>query len=178
MSLQRHRWGVVRWPLAICVVILVALVVRIALVWAALPPVVASHFDAGGTPNDTMGRLGFFILMGVIMGGTVLLLFGMPLFLRSLPSHMLNVPNRDYWLANDTRRIEALDRLAAFLGWMGAATTALFALALELTIRANLSGGRLQGGVLMVALVAYAVVTVAAIAWQMRALRVPEPEAG
>ncbi len=66
---------------------------------SSLPPVVASHFVAGGAANGFMSR-------GAYLRFTITLLIGLPLliaFLSSItsivPARLINLPNRDYWLA-------------------------------------------------------------------------------
>lgn len=80
----------------------VTLVLAIAFVFvtgSSLPPVVASHFIAGGSANG-------FMLRGTYLRFTTGLLVGLPLlivFLSSvtsiLPARFINLPNREYWLA-------------------------------------------------------------------------------
>lgn len=82
--------------------LLVTLMLAIAFVFVtgrSLPPVVASHFIAGGTANGFMPR-------GTYLRFTAGLLVGLPLliaFLSSitslLPARFINLPNREYWLA-------------------------------------------------------------------------------
>ncbi|MEM8610294.1 MAG: DUF1648 domain-containing protein [Myxococcota bacterium] len=168
-----ERWAAVRWPLLLTVGIVLALGWRVVSVWSSLPDTVASHFAATGEPNAFMGKAGFFWVMGLVGGGTVALLFALPLFLRRLPSSMLNVPNRDYWLATDERRQEALDKLAGFLGWMSMATAALLAVATDLAIRANLDGKPFANVPFLVCLAIYFVFVVGGTFWKLRPLAAP-----
>ena len=135
-----------------------------------------SHFARDGQPNDFMSRGGFFLVIGLIGGGTIALLFAMPLFLRRLPAYMLNVPNRAYWIATDDRRMEALDRLASFLSWGAMATAALLAIAIEFAIRANLHQRGFANGPFIVCLGIYFVFLIALSIQKMHSLAVPEPE--
>lgn len=65
----------------------------------SLPPVVASHFTAGGNANGFMPRGAY---LGLMLSITVLV----PLLLalghgvvRLVPPQFVSLPNRDYWLA-------------------------------------------------------------------------------
>lgn len=65
----------------------------------SLPPVVASHFAAGGNADGFMPRR---VYLGLILALTV----GLPLLLvfihgsvRLIPPRYINLPNREYWLA-------------------------------------------------------------------------------
>lgn len=85
-------------------------VVFVFVTGSSLPPVVASHFTAGGAANGFMPR-------GTYMRLTIALLVGLPLwiaFLSSvtniLPVRVINLPNREYWLA-PKRRADTLSYL-------------------------------------------------------------------
>lgn len=151
-----------------------ALAVRIALVWSHLPESMASHFGAGGKPDAFMSRSGFFLAMALIGGGSVAAVFAAPLLLRITPKKLLNLPNRDYWLANDQRRDAALDRLAGLMGWMGAATTALLVIATELAIQANLQRRNLDEATFLVFLVAYFVFVGVWLVRTLQVFRIPK----
>lgn len=151
-----------------------ALAIRIALVWSDLPDSMASHFGAGGRPDSFMSKGGFFVAMALIGGGSVAAVFAAPLLLHIMPPKLLNLPNREYWLANDERRHAALDRLAGLMGWVGAATTALLVIATELTIQANLEKRNLDEATFLVFLAVYFVFIIAWLVQTMRIFRIPE----
>ena len=153
--------------------IVLALIIRIAAVWGELPETMASHFGFSGEPDAWMSKQGFFFFMALIGGGTVALLFAMRRFLLRLPAHWINLPNREYWLANDERRVEGLSRLSWFLEWMGMATAALLAVATEFAIRANLRQSAFENGPFLVFLLLYFAFVIAALAFKFRALAVP-----
>ena len=76
----------------------------------AMPPKVASHFGPGGSANGYMWRdtYVYFMLAFVVL---------LPLFFNfvasavaRLPVTMINIPNRDYWLAPERRGL-VVDRL-------------------------------------------------------------------
>src|SRR5687768_10431534 len=83
-----------------------------------LPARVATHFDFQGHPNGWMSRSGHLTFMWIL--GTILpLLPVVILYLtRSLPPGLINVPNRDYWLAPE-RRQETLAYLMRLGIWAG-----------------------------------------------------------
>ncbi len=65
----------------------------------SLPPIVASHFAASGHPNGFMPRNAYLGLMLFIAVGVPLLLALVHRLVRFVPPHLVNLPNRDYWLA-------------------------------------------------------------------------------
>src|SRR4029450_10378949 len=79
---------------------------------AGFPDVGATHFDARGAPNATMSR-------GVYRGYMAFLVIVVPLLVAALPiwvsqrwPMLLNIPNREYWLAPE-RSAETLASLRA-----------------------------------------------------------------
>jgi hypothetical protein len=115
--------------------------------------------------------------LAVIGWGTIALLFVVPLFLFRLPPAMISLPNREYWLASDERRVYALDRLAEYLGWTAAATAALLAVAIELAIRANLHETAFADGPFLVFLGAYFAFVLGATIWMLRTFSIGNLEA-
>jgi hypothetical protein len=102
------------------------------------------------------------------------MLFASPQLMRLLPPELINLPHRDYWLANDERRDLAIDRVSGLLGWMGVITTVLLAVALELALRANVHQAPFDNGLFLVFLALYFILVMAGLAVLMRSLRVPE----
>ncbi len=170
-------WGAVGLPLLLTIGIIIVLGLRILLVWTELPASMASNFGGGGRPNAFMSREFFFIFMMVVGGGSVAAVFAAPILLRRWPSRLTNIPNRDYWLANDERLYAAIDRMSGVLGWMGMATALMVAVAVELTIQSNLHQTKFANDAFLVCLGAYFVLVIAALVWMMRAFKVPKEEA-
>ncbi len=144
--------------------------VRVASVWDQLPPMLASHFDASGTPNAWTERGLFFALYTGILGGTVLLLVACSVWIDRIPPRLINLPHRDYWSTPERLPI-ARARIARWMAW-GAVGTALFSVVvLELTIRANLERVPLDSRALGLALAAYFAGAIVGTVWLWRGLR-------
>ena len=112
------------------------------------PPTMAVHFNPAGEPDAWMDRIKF-----IVIGSS--LSFMLPAFIvacagvlpRVLPVSILNLPNKEYWLAPE-RREATLVRLLFFALWLGCLVQA-FMLGLWITIgRANFAGAsaHLSGG--------------------------------
>lgn len=103
---------------------------------SALPPVVASHFAAGGAANGFMARGTYVTLMVVLTVGLPLLFALLSSLVAKVPPNRVSLPNGDYWLAPE-RRAATL----AFLQWHGAFLAVLIAAFLGfvhwLVLRAN-----------------------------------------
>lgn len=65
----------------------------------SLPPIVASHFAADGRANGFMPRNAYLGLMFFIAVGVPLLLALLHRLVGFVPPRLVNLPNREYWLA-------------------------------------------------------------------------------
>lgn len=149
-----------------------AVAVRVALVWDRLPAVMASHYGASGAPNGWMSRAQFFAFMAAVAGGTTLLFAASGFLLRRIPTSLINLPNREHWLAPE-RRAATLDRLSGWMGWFGVGLTAFLAVVTELVVRANLAQSGLSSGPFLVALAGFGLFTVWSLVTLFRQFRPP-----
>jgi len=100
--------------------------------YSKLPDPVPSHFDAAGQVNGEMSLFGFYALM-ISLHVVMLVLFPvLGAFLKVIPNSMINVPNRDYWLAPE-RRDSTLLFNSTFLVAIGWQTSWLLILLFHLT---------------------------------------------
>lgn len=114
-----------------------AVAAHLAYYYPRLPDTVASHFGSSGQANDWSSKRTYTAMILAIAGVLALSFLGIGLLLRRLPSHMINFPNRDYWLAPQ-RRDEAIGALVQLLHWFGVATLALLIAMNQLVFNANL----------------------------------------
>ena len=119
------------------VVTICVCIVQMASWYGDLPDPIASHFDANGEVDGMMGKNGFYILMGLV---NLIFLVGFPilgLIIRQLPDSMINLPNKEYWLAPD-RRSKTFSTSSQFLvgiGWIsGWLMIGIFHLTAEVSI--------------------------------------------
>jgi uncharacterized membrane protein len=83
-----------------------------------LPPVVASHFNAAGTPNGWSSRPAYALLLiavGVLLPLVIIVLVGT---LARSNLAQLNIPARDYWTRPEHSQ-EAARRVRAYIWWLG-----------------------------------------------------------
>ena len=138
----------------------------------ALPELVASHFGPSGAPDAWMSRSG---LIATFVAGQALVFAVAPLgttLVKRLPPELINLPNKDHWLAPE-RRAEAVDRLANHAWGFSAAIGAFFVLVEVLVLRANLAHAPLENGPFFVGLAAVFAFTIAWVARLNAAFRVP-----
>jgi serine/threonine protein kinase len=101
-----------------------------------LPPRLATHFSAEGQPNGWMSKifyLGFVCALPLFFAG----MFGvLGLLMRILPNSLINLPNRDYWLAPE-RRAATVSLVARHLVWLACLLVVFVGALHYLTVRAN-----------------------------------------
>ncbi len=132
-----------------------------------LPPVVASHFNAAGTPNGWQSKEMFF---GIYWGVSTLMtiaFYVLPVLLRRLPVSLINLPNREYWLAPE-RRQKSMASLAVYMHWFGNAIIGLLAGTFQLAIQANLRRQNLPSDAMWALLAGFLIFTGA---WMVRLYR-------
>jgi len=141
-----------------------------------LPAKAASHFDAAGHPNGWMSREMFVAMYAGITMFLAAMPWWMDALVRGLPVGMVNLPNREYWLAPG-RREEAFRKLGGSLATFMLGTVGLLVAMTELAYRANLPGGSFNSSIAWMLMGAYAVVTAAWLVSLFRTfeLSVPRP---
>jgi hypothetical protein len=83
-----------------------------------LPERVATHFNAAGIPDGWMNRTGHLIAMAVFGFTFPLAIIGICWAVQFMPASIINIPHRDYWLADD-RRAESTAYLFRHSIWLG-----------------------------------------------------------
>lgn len=141
-------------PLLFIGALLLAAVVRVALVWNELPDVMASHFGAAGRPDGWQGKTAFFATFAGIFGFTLWVLLLIGKLVQHVPLRLINLPYRDYWLTPE-RMPEAMARLTSSMDWLSVAMTMLLTSTLELTIQANITRQPLDNTSMFVLLIGF-----------------------
>ncbi len=133
--------------------------------YAQLPDVVASHFNARGVANGWQSKTMFF---GFFVGAVALatfVAFGIPAIISKIPKELINLPNKDYWLAPE-RRNETLAILSTSFAWFGCGVLLVVTTAVNYAIGRNLHPqAQLDIPVLFYVLVGFLVFT---ILWSIR----------
>jgi uncharacterized membrane protein len=125
-------------PRLILVLLYAVAIAQLAWYIPRMPPVLATHYDVAGAPNGWMTRsfaLGFHLAM---LGVTALAFVGIPSLIGSLAPTLLNIPNREYWLAPE-RRAASMGALRNRMASLGCATVVLLIVVTGLNFEANLA---------------------------------------
>ena len=130
-----------RLPTLVFVLLAVGAAFYFSSLYAQLPDVMASHFDARGVANGWQTKSAFFtFLIGVSVLAAVVG-FGIPRLIMFLPPQYINLPNKGYWLA-PKRRAETMDFLNGYFAWFGCALFAVILLTINFALQANLRPDR------------------------------------
>jgi uncharacterized membrane protein len=103
----------------------------------SLPPVVASHFAAGGAANGFMPRATYLRFMVTLVVGLPLLIALLASITSLLPVRFINLPNREYWLAPE-RQADSLAYLRNHSARFGVLLVIFLCYVHWLVVRANL----------------------------------------
>lgn len=68
-----------------------------------LPEIVASHFNGFSEPDNFVSKQSFVLLKGVILMLVVFEFALLPLLIEKMPDSLLNLPNKNFWLAKERR---------------------------------------------------------------------------
>ena len=105
--------------------------------YSQLPDVVASHFNARGVANGWQTKPAFFtVFVGVSVLAAVIG-FGIPHIISVMPPQLINLPNKQYWLAPD-QLAETQAFLNNYFEWFGCAVFLIIILTFDYAIQSNL----------------------------------------
>ncbi len=136
---QRRRWWV---PARFAFATLLGIILLQALIYyPQLPAQVASHFDAAGRPNGWSSKSAYFALQAFIVLVVTICFAALPAWLERAPARLVNLPNKDYWLAPE-RRAATMARVASALTWFGCAGLVFITVVAFLVIDFNLGRER------------------------------------
>lgn len=129
-----------------------------------LPDIVGSHFGGDGMPTAWQTKAVFFTIEVLIVVLAAVLGFGVPRIIAAMPVSLINLPNKNFWLAPD-RREESMSYLQMHMAWFACALLAFLLYVMQLVFRANLQHPpRIDSGAFIAALIAFLLfVTVSSI---------------
>ena len=124
-------------PKLVFVLLAVGAAIYFSPYYAQLPEVVASHFNARGVANGWQTKHAFFaVFVGVSVLAAVIG-FGIPRIISAMPRQLINLPNKQYWLAPE-RLAETQAFLNTYFAWFGCAVFAVIILTFDYAIKSNL----------------------------------------
>ena len=122
---------------------------------AAMPGVMATHFGASGSANGWQSKEQFFFVELVLLGVCLLIGFGIPAIIAVAPPSLVNLPNKEFWLA-PVRRDHTLAVFRIQMAWFACALLTFLIVVNQLVFNANQTIPRhLNGPQFTMALVAF-----------------------
>ncbi len=147
-------------------------IVQNAFYWNHLPERVATHFNAQGEPDAWMNRTAATAMMLGFQLGIPLFVLMMAWLASSLPSSMVNIPHREYWLAPE-RREPTLRYMRDCMAWI-AVLTSIFMMSINhLTFMANRDVASLPLAPFLALMAAFLVAVFAVVGCLVRHFRIP-----
>ncbi len=125
-------------PILLVVAASVVTVLQVAIYAPSLPDPMASHFNSAGVADGWMPKSAFLPMMVGLQLGLAVFFLGLGWAIGKLPSTMINIPHREYWLSEE-RVSETLSYNRQMMNWLAALTAGLLLLMFQLTIQANLA---------------------------------------
>ena len=160
-------------PLALSLSVLIVFAIRLLWALPLLPETVASHFDGAGRPNGHQSKTAFAVLCMAFSSGLFAVFALLSSSLHHIPSSLLNLPNREYWLTPERRRA-ALERMGVYLDWFAFATLLVLVGASELALEANLARAPLDDSAFWTLLGCYIAFTVVWTVLLLGAFAIPK----
>ena len=118
------------------VVLSVIFIGQLVYFYPQLPATIASHFNASGQANDWMSKSSFYIFEVILLLFFLAIGLFLPRLLFSLPDSMINLPNKEYWLAPE-RREQTLNSFGESFSWIFVGVIALFVAINQVVLQAN-----------------------------------------
>ncbi len=107
--------------------------------WPLMPETMASHFDGMGKANGFAPRTDFFALYAGLIALFFLIFRILPRQLGRLPDGLINLPNKNFWLAPE-RRESTFAVIEEQMVRFGSSTLILIIATMQLVFQANRSG--------------------------------------
>lgn len=111
--------------------------IETARLWNILPGQLAAHFNIQGDLDRFVSKMQFFWFQLQTILVVILVSLPFQVMFLILPPGMVNMPNREYWLAPE-RRVETMDRLSDFGSMLFGIILIAVQIAFDISAYANL----------------------------------------
>ena len=124
-------------PRLIFVLLVLLAAVYFSYYYPQLPEVVASHFNGQGAANGWQTKPAFFTVLISVSVLAAVVGFGVPSIIAALPPELINLPNKNYWLAPE-RATETMSYLKTHFAWLGCALYLVILVTFDYAVQSNL----------------------------------------
>ncbi|MBB6051083.1 DUF1648 domain-containing protein [Armatimonas rosea] len=173
MQQQQQEKRPLSWAQKTLLVLPALAAAHCAYYYSALPEKMASHFGPSGQADGWMSKTSFMIFYLALVSIFSLMWIGIGAILKKTPNDMINLPNKEYWLAPE-RWEQTIARLGHQMSVFGIATGAFLMAVMHSCFLANLSGGNQLGGLFFVYFIGFMLFTGIWTVQMLRESRLPE----
>lgn len=150
--------------------LIVVFLAQTAYYYPFLPATAATHFNAAGIADGWMPKEAFIVFEVILLFFIVAEFTLVPAAVEKMPDALLNIPNKDFWLA-ETRRAATFETLRIYFEWFAAGLLVLFIVINNYLFRANLNNENLPGAQMWLIIGLFVLFTVVWLASLMRKFR-------
>jgi uncharacterized membrane protein len=125
-----------RFARIIIVTLVAVFIAQGFLAYTELPERIAVHFTMDGMPDRFLAKDSYIVSNSVVAIFVSILFLGIPLLLDRMPPTVLNIPNSNYWLAQN-RKKQTLYILKQMFHGFGCATLVLMIILQHIVQSAN-----------------------------------------
>ena len=148
------------------VIVLLICVFEAARLWSITPAQMAAHFDILGNPDRFVPKAEFFWYQIQTMLVVVIVSLLPQILFLVLPVSLINMPNREYWLAPE-RREGVMDRMSSFAAMMFGIILLTIQAGFEISAYANLRTPILFNARLMLMVMAASFIAIGVLLFQL-----------
>ena len=139
-------------------ILLVILAGISAFYYPHLPAQVASHFDIHGNPDSYSNKNSFFMFEIIILVVVSSVFFFSAYFIKKIPETLLNLPNKEYWLAKE-RKEQTYKTFSSFMFWFADLTLIFLIYLFNNIFIVNTGGAKGLGAFSFYVIIAYLAAT-------------------
>lgn len=132
---------------------LAVLIIQAGLAYSSLPETIATHFSMDGKADDFSGKTTFFPLWFVLVAVINIWVPLMPTMIRKLPASLISIPNRDFWLADQSRKELFILKMRDLSALISVAVNGMFFWMMYYTVRYNVDGEKFPGGTSLIVVI-------------------------
>lgn len=114
------------------------LVAQIGFYYPNLPERMASHFNLAGEADGWTSKDGYVVFEAIILLIILSEFTLLPLLIEKSPDSLINLPNKEYWLA-PARRAETFRVMKNYFEWLAVGLLGLFIAINQTTFEANVN---------------------------------------
>ena len=126
-----------RLPRLVFILLVIYAAIHFSSAYAQMPEVVASHFNGRGAPNGWQTKTAFFGTFVAMTVLSVVIGFGLSAIIGVVPTQLINLPNKQYWLSPEHRGA-TMEFLKSYFAWFSCAMYLVMIVFFDYAVQSNL----------------------------------------